>query len=211
NFSELLINYQTIGNKISTILNELNFISGKFDGLGIFFTPEIEQDKIVIKKQDNYSINIEYGLLPEKVNHMNYVDVMNLIKTITFKVLKTVYSNDNNKLEKITVAENDRRLEFTEGDKLVLLRQEENNIILKVSYDNSNHNTFLYYNDRLNKHEIERIYLDVFSLYELNLIEKIVIERDFIIFEPKDKSYYDQNAMINRFSIKYRLNNINFF
>lgn len=183
----------SIVQRISRKLNEFGFTSGEFDHIYINFTENSEIGKVIENEKtlDKRIKNFDYGIVPKAFNILNEFEKDLLIKEIIFKLLKQVYKNDNEKIEKIIEVENLVNKFETEIE-IAYKTKETNSYKIEISYvikpKKSLSKIVVKYLDKKDKTQKIKT-IDLFFFEDIfYLIDKIDFKNNQIIFNQKNSS-----------------------
>lgn len=179
-----------IGQRISRKLNELKFTSDEFDHIDINYTTTFEQDEFKISNRDveKWLKYVDYGLSQSVFNSMTDNQKNSFLKETTFKVLKTLYANDNQKLSAIDEVENLIN-RFTSQIKINYKTKETNSYRIDISYqikpNNDLSKAIIQYFDKKTNFQGQtsfdlNFYDDIYPL-----IDTISVKDNIIILNPK--------------------------
>ena len=125
----------SIGQRIARKLNEFEFISGEFDHIYINFIGQIEINKVIesYKTFDKRIKYFDYEIEPTKFNLLNESEKDFIVKEITFKILKRICENNNEKIEKLIKVEN-LITKFETEMEIAYKIKETNSYKIEISY-----------------------------------------------------------------------------
>ncbi|MDF2700189.1 MAG: hypothetical protein K0Q49_1745 [Haloplasmataceae bacterium] len=189
-FPKIYHNIDFIGKEFVTQLQSYQFKTDLFSNLYIKFTPLIPEGDIKTNRMDDHNLEVEYGLLPNTVNELNYRELELKIKEMTLLVLKELFKHNDEQIKIIFNLEEKNKVIETQVERVIYINQEDNVEKLTLSYEptfGDELNVFLKYTNNAENISFELIYYHLFSLTDLNLIDKIFIEDGIIIIEPKNK------------------------
>ncbi|WP_282019233.1 hypothetical protein [Salegentibacter mishustinae] len=96
-----------IGQRIARKLNELNFVSGIFDHVYVYFSPTLPDNEMKIqeKELDVRLKSVHYGIKPFVFNSFSESDKDKWVKETAFKVLNLLFQSDSTKTKIISEVE----------------------------------------------------------------------------------------------------------
>lgn len=179
-----------IGQRIARKLNELKFVSGEFDHIDINFTPVLQQDECEVSRRDveKWLKYIDYGLSSSFFNTKTDAEKIIFIKSTTFKVLKSLYSTDKEKMEIIVEVENLIN-RFDTEIKLNYKTKETSSYKVDISYqikpNGGSSKAIIEYLDKKTNFK-GQTYLDLHFYDDIYpLIDTIAVKDNVIILNPK--------------------------
>lgn len=179
-----------IGERIARKLNELNFVSGIFDHIYIYFSPTLGDNEIKIQEteMDERLKSVHYGVKPSVFNSLSDSDKDKWAKEAVFKVLYSLFGNDSLKTKSISEVE-ELINKYNQEIEIFYKGKETNAYKLDLTYQikpNGNQSrllvTFLDKKDdttlqgSINLNSFEDIY---------TLVDTIVVKDNKITFKPK--------------------------
>jgi hypothetical protein len=193
NFGKIFIatpDIVAIGQRIARKLNELKFISGEFDHIDINFTTLLKHNDLKISERDaeKWLKYIDYGLLPSGFNTMTDDEKKTFLNETTFKILKTLYESEKQKLNVIEEVENLIN-RFNSQIKINYKTKETNSYKIDITYqikpEDSLSKAIVQYWDKKTNFKGQtffdlQFYDDIYSL-----VDTIAIRDNMIILNPK--------------------------
>lgn len=183
-----------IGQRIARKLNELGFVSGRFDHIYIRFNTELNDGDIL--SSDNYGddriASYDYGISRQEFNDLPRSEKDSRTIEITFEVLRSIFKNEEEKLDQLRTVHSlileqgrDIRIHYktkeTKDYKVDILYQimsTTGTSLMLVEHLNKLTNQSSQFSFNLNFHE------DIYSL-----VKSILVKKDTIIFTPFDTNY----------------------
>lgn len=185
-----------IGQRIARKLNELNFVSGIFDHIYVYLSPNLSNNEMKIqeKELDERLKSVHYGVKPSIFNSLSESNKDKWAKDAAFKVLNLLFQADNLKTKTISEVEAlinkyNQEIEIfykakeTKAYKVDLIYQIKPNgnpSRLLVTFLDKKENTTRHGCINLNSYE------DIYSL-----VDTIVVKDNLIIFNPKKSNISD--------------------
>lgn len=197
-----------IGQRIARKLNELDFSYREVDHIYINLTTDLNENDLLISKRnvDKRIKYIDYGLLPNAYNILTDNDKNNLLKSITFRILKHISASENASLKKIEVVETLTNKVDTEI-RINYKTRETSNYKIDISYQinpiSASTRAIVEYVDKKTNSKSQRFiplyfYEDIYSL-----IDTITLKDNILIFNPKKSFTADLSN--NRYSTPIEL------
>jgi hypothetical protein len=196
NFGKIFIATQNsiaIGQRIARKLNELKFISGEFDHIDINFTTALKHDefKVSTRNIEKWLKYIDYGLLPASFNARTDAEKNSFIKNVTFKVLKSVYPTDNEKM-KIIIEVEDLINHFDSEIKINYKTKETSRYKVDISYQikpngGSSKAIIEYFDKKTNF--MGQTYFDLHFYEDIYLLIDTITVKDNLIILNRKKSF----------------------
>lgn len=180
-----------VGQRIARKLHQYKFISGIYDHIYFNFTTLISHDEFNISERnvESWLKYVDCGLDPEKVNLLNNSDKERLIEQYTFKVLRVLYQNDNNKLNILDIVE-DEVIKY--GSKVEIIYKEKDtsayNVVLSYMINplGGKSCVVLKYLDKKNNKEFKDEVLELDSFDDIySLVNTVTVKDGYIILQPK--------------------------
>ena len=96
-----------IGQRIARKLNELNFVSGIFDHVYVFFSPTLPDNEMKIQETelDVRLKSVHYGIKPSVFNSFSESDKDKWVKETAFKILYLLFQPDSTKTKILSEVE----------------------------------------------------------------------------------------------------------
>jgi hypothetical protein len=192
-----------IGQRIARKLNELRFSYGEFDHIYINLTPALNENDFLISLRniDKRIKYIDYGLWPETYNTLTDNGKNDLLKVITFKVLKHLSTSEN--LEQKKVEEVEKIMDKVDTEIRINYKTKETpNYKVDINYQINpkvaSTRAIVTYTDKKINSKCEgfiplQFYEDIYSL-----IDTITVKDNNLIFNPKKSFVADISN--NRYS-----------
>jgi hypothetical protein len=197
-----------IGQRIARKLNELGFSYGEFDHIYINLTTVLNENDLLISKRniDKRIKYIDYGLLPETYNALTDSGKNNLLKSITFSVLKYISASEDLMQKKVEEVETIMNIAYTEiriNYKTKETKKYKINIDYQINPTSASTRVIVEYIDKKDNSKREgfiplHFYEDIYSL-----IDTINLKDDILIFNPKKSFIADLSN--NRYSTPIKL------
>jgi len=202
-----------IGQRIARKLNEFNYSYGEIDHIYINLTTVINENDISISKRnlDKRIKYIDYGLSPKIYNALSDNEKNNLVKLITFRVLKHISTSQNSILSKVEEVE----MMMSEADTEIRIHykiKETNNYKINIDYQinpiNASTRAIVEYVDKRDNSKREgfiplQLYEDIYSL-----IDTITLKGETLIFNPKKSFIADVSNKRYLIPIKIKIFNL---
>ena len=179
-----------IGQRIARKLNELKFCYSEFDHIYINLSTVLTENDLVISNRniDKRIKYIDFGLSTTNYNTLSDADKNQLLKTITFRILKHISLTDNLNLKlvnevELLIARLDTEIQISYKSK------ETSNYKIDINYQinpiNSTTRAIVTYLDKKKKSSCQgfipiQFYDDIYSL-----VDTITLKGDDLIFNPK--------------------------
>ena len=181
-----------IGQRIARKLNELKFSYGEFDHIYINLTTALPENDLVISNRniDKRIKYIDFGLSTTNYNSLLDADKNELLKSITFRILKHISLADNLNMKLIDeveflIAKLDTEIQINYKTK------ETSNYKVDISYQinpiNSSTRAIVTYLDKKNNYSRKgfipiQFYDDIYSL-----VDTITLKGNDLILNPKNQ------------------------
>jgi len=197
-----------IGQRIARKLNELNFSYGEIDHIYINLTTALNENDLLISKRniDKRIKYVDYGLLAKEYNALTDNDKNDLLKSITFRVLKYISASENLMLKRVEEVETIMNKADTEVR--INYKTKETNIYkINIDYQinpiSASTRAIVEYVDKKDNSKREGfiplyVYEDIYYL-----IDTITFKDDVLTLSPKKS--YTADLSNNRYSTPIKL------
>lgn len=180
-----------IGQRISRKLNELNFCYGEVDHIYINLTTALNENELLISNRnlDKRIKYIDYGLLPTTYNSLSDFEKNQILKILTFKILKHISVSDIPNMQRVDEVKILTE-KFDSEIRILYKAKETSNYKIEVSYQispiNATTRAVIEYLEK--KDNSKRQYFVSLHNYEdiYYLIDTIVIKEGILVLNPKN-------------------------